>query len=93
LTYGIDLKDDLARFQIIIKLPFLPLGSKRIKKMFESDKVWYENKMLNAIVQACGRATRSKDDHSVTYILDGNFINVLRNAKNKLPKYFIDRIH
>ena len=93
LTYGIDLKDDLARFQIIIKLPFLPLGSKRIKKMFELDKVWYENKMLNAIVQACGRATRSKDDHSVTYILDGNFINVLRNAKNKLPKYFIDRIH
>lgn len=93
LTYGIDLKDDLARFQIIIKLPFLPLGSKRIKKMFELDKAWYENKMLNAIVQACGRATRSKNDHSVTYILDGNFINVFRNAKNKLPKYFIDRIH
>jgi len=93
LTYGIDLKDDLARFQIIIKLPFLPLGSKRIKKMFEQDSVWYENKMLNAVVQACGRATRSKDDHSVTYILDGNFINVLKRAKNKLPKHFIDRIH
>lgn len=93
LTYGVDLKDDLARFQIIVKLPFLPLSSKRIKKMFELDKTWYENKMLNSIVQAAGRATRSKDDHSVTYILDGNFINIIRRSGNRLPKHFIDRIH
>lgn len=92
LTYGIDLKDDLARFQIIVKLPFLPLSSKRIKQMFDMDKDWYENKMLNTIVQATGRATRSKDDYSVTYILDGNFVNVIQRTKNKLPKHFIDRI-
>jgi len=93
MVYGIDLKDDLARFQVIVKLPFLPLGSKRIKQLFETDKEWYENKMLNAVVQAAGRATRSKDDHSSTYILDGNFINVVTRAKNKLPKHFIERIH
>ena len=93
LVYGIDLKDELARFQIIVKLPFLSLGSKRIKKLFELDKDWYENKMLNAVVQASGRATRNKDDYSTTYILDGNFINVVKRAKSKLPKYFIDRIH
>jgi Rad3-related DNA helicase len=93
LVYGIDLKDDLARFQIIVKLPFLPLSSKRIKKLFEMDSDWYENKMLNAVVQASGRATRSKDDYSSTYILDGNFINVVKRSKSKLPKYFIERIH
>ncbi len=93
LAFGVDLKDDLARFQIIVKLPFFPLSSKRIKKMFEIDKEWYENKMLNAVVQAAGRATRSKKDHSVTYILDGNFINVIKRTKNKLPKQFIERIH
>lgn len=93
LAYGIDLKDDLARFQIIVKLPFLPLSSKRVKKLFESDKEWYENKMLNAVVQAAGRATRNKDDYSSTYILDGNFINVVKRARSKLPKHFIDRIH
>jgi len=93
LVYGIDLKDDLARFQIIVKLPFLPLSSKRIKRLFESDSNWYENKMLNAVVQAAGRATRSKDDYSSTYILDGNFINVIKRVQSKLPKYFIDRIH
>lgn len=92
LVYGIDLKDDLARFQIIVKLPFLPLSSKRIKRLFDIDKEWYENKMLSATVQAAGRATRSKEDFSVTYILDSNFINVIKRAKHKLPKHFIDRI-
>lgn len=93
LVYGVDLKDNLARFQIIVKLPFLPLSSKRIKKLFNLDSNWYENKMLNAVVQAAGRATRNKNDYSSTYILDGNFINVVKRAKSKLPKYFIDRIH
>ena len=92
LSFGIDLKDELARFQIIVKLPFLPLSSKRIKQLFDIDKDWYENKMLNALVQACGRATRSKHDFSTTYILDGNSINALKRAKDKLPNSFIDRI-
>jgi Rad3-related DNA helicase len=93
LVYGIDLKDDLARFQIIVKLPFLSLASKRVKKLFELDSEWYENKMLNAIVQASGRGTRNKDDYCTTYVLDGNFINVVKRTKNKLPKHFIERIH
>lgn len=92
LAFGVDLKDHLARFQIIVKLPFPPLSSKHIKRLFETDKNWYENKMLNALVQACGRATRSKNDFSTTYILDGNVVNTLKRTKDKLPKYFIDRI-
>lgn len=92
LSYGVDLKDDLARFQIIVKLPFPPLSVKRIKKMFDLDKDWYENKMLNTLVQACGRATRSKNDFSTTYILDGNIVNTLKRTRSKLPQSFIDRI-
>jgi Rad3-related DNA helicase len=92
LSYGIDLKDDLARFQIIIKLPYPPLSSKRIKQQFELDKEWYENKMLNAVVQACGRATRNSEDYSITYILDGNFATVVKRVQGKLPKHFIERI-
>ena len=93
LAYGVDLKDDLARFQIIVKLPYLPLSDKRIKKMFDLDRDWYENRMLNTLVQAAGRATRSAKDHSVTYILDGCMIDVISRARHKLPKHFIDRIH
>lgn len=91
LSYGVDLKDDLARFQIIVKLPYLPLHDKRVKRLFETNSEWYENKMLNTLVQACGRATRSKDDHSVTYILDGMIGKILIKCKHKLPKHFIQR--
>ena len=91
LTYGVDLKDSLARFQIIVKLPYLPLGSKRIKTLFDMDKKWYENKMLVNLMQACGRGTRGVDDFCSTYILDGNVVRVLQSNKDRLPKHFLDR--
>lgn len=91
LGLGIDLKDDLARFQIVIKAPYLPLGDNRIKKLFELDKQWYSNKMLSNVVQQCGRGIRSKQDHCKTYILDAGVFEAIIRNKNKLPKYFIER--
>jgi Rad3-related DNA helicase len=91
LTHGVDLKDDLARFQIIIKAPFLPLNSKRIKKLFKLDPQWYVNRMLATVIQASGRGIRSEDDHCVTYILDGCIIQSILDNAHKLPKYFLNR--
>jgi Rad3-related DNA helicase len=93
LSFGVDLKDDLGRFCIVVKMPYLPLSDKRIKKIFDSDKVWYINAMLNGLVQMCGRCTRSEDDFSETYILDGNIQDILDRNSQKLPKYFTERIH
>ena len=92
LGYGVDLKDDLARFQIVMKVPYPPLGNKRINHKFKTDKQWFENRTLSSLVQMCGRATRSKDDYAVTYILDGNAIRLIQTNRDKLPDYFIDRI-
>ena len=47
--------------------------------------------MLGNLVQACGRGVRNKDDHCVTYILDGAIYEAIINNKGKLPKYFLDR--
>lgn len=92
ITHGVDLKDDLARFQIIVKLPYMPLGDERIKKLFDEDSNWYTNKMLSSLVQACGRGVRSQEDWCVTYILDGSASNIIQKCKSKLPKFFLDRI-
>ena len=35
MSYGVDLKDDLARFQIIIKAPYLPTKDKRIENLMK----------------------------------------------------------
>jgi ATP-dependent DNA helicase DinG len=91
MSYGVDLKGDLAKFQIIVKASFMPLNDERIKRLFNEDKDWYVNKMLNNLIQACGRGVRSKNDTCVTYILDGNITDsVIRNS-SKLPRYFLDR--
>ena len=91
MTHGVDLKDDLARFQIIVKAPFLPLNSKRIKRLFDMDSQWYANRMLTTVIQAAGRGIRSVDDHCVTYILDGNIVQSILDNADKLPKYFLKR--
>jgi Rad3-related DNA helicase len=93
LTMGVDLKDDLARFQILVKAAYLPLGDNRIKRLFENNKVWYTNKMLNNIIQACGRGVRSQEDYCATYILDGCITDAVTANKHKLPKYFLKRFH
>ena len=91
MSYGVDLKDDLARFQIIVKAPFLPSQDVRIKKLMEGDFDWYMNKMLCSLIQSCGRGIRSKKDHCITYILDGTIAQNIVKNKHKLPKYFLNR--
>jgi Rad3-related DNA helicase len=91
MTYGVDLKGDLAKFQIILKAPWLPTKEKRVEKMMKLDSQWYTNKMLCTLVQACGRGLRSKDDECVTYILDGSIFDVILRNRTKLPKYFLER--
>jgi Rad3-related DNA helicase len=91
MAYGVDLKEDLARFQIVCKAAFLPLYDERIKRLFNEDKDWYVNKMLNNLIQACGRGVRSKQDKCVTYILDATISNTVIRSASKLPKYFLKR--
>lgn len=91
MTYGVDLKGDLAKFQIILKAPWLPTKDVRVEKMMKIDKNWYSNKMLCTLVQACGRGIRSKSDVCQTYILDGSIYDTVYRNKSKLPKFFLDR--
>lgn len=91
MTYGVDLKGDLAKFQIILKAPWLPTKEKRIEKLMKLDKDWYSNKMLCTLVQASGRGIRSKDDECITYILDGSVFDAILKNQSKLPKHFLDR--
>lgn len=91
MSHGVDLKGDLARFQIVIKAPYLPTTDKRIEKLMKSDFSWYTNKMISSFIQSCGRGVRSKKDYCTTYVLDAAIIETVIRNKNKIPKYFLDR--
>lgn len=82
---GIDLKDDLSRFQIILKVPFPNLTSTKIKRRLASNPEWYNWKTLVDILQAYGRSIRNENDWAETYILDECFDQILNN---NVPHYF-----
>lgn len=92
MTHGVDLKGDLGEFQIIMKAPYPPLSNPRIKRKFKEDKEWYVDKMLSTLIQACGRCNRTKDDLSITFILDYNAYEAIMQNLRKLPKYFGERL-
>jgi Rad3-related DNA helicase len=91
MGFGVDLKGDLAKFQIIVKAPYLPMGDKRIEMMMKLDSHWYLNAMLCSLIQACGRGVRSTSDKCITYILDLGIVEAVIKNKHKVPKYFLDR--
>jgi len=92
LNFGTDLPAKHGEFQIIMKLPFLPLGSKRVKMLFDKDKQWYQMKMLVNLLQMSGRIIRSGSDSGETFILDGQAFSILKREYKKLPKHFRDRL-
>lgn len=92
LAFGVDLPDDLCRFQIIIKLPYPSLGDQRIKTIAANNSDWYQAKMFTKLIQMAGRGTRNEFDYCDTFILDGNFLRVAADNWSKLPLFFRDRL-
>ena len=89
---GVDLKDDLSRFQVIMKVPYPNIKSKKIKKRQKDNKEWYNWKTVVDLIQAYGRSVRSEDDWAETYILDESLSNIMKFNYKYLPKYFTDAI-
>jgi len=92
LTMGLDLKGDLGTWQIVMKLPWMDLGNKRVQRLSKEMPEWYTMKMLITLIQACGRCTRCETDVSDTYILDGGAWKAVVENKDILPKHFLDRL-
>jgi ATP-dependent DNA helicase DinG len=92
LYLGVDLKDNLSRFQIIVKVPYADLNDRKISVMKQRDPNWYTWNTILKLVQAYGRSIRSKEDFANTYILDSSITFLLKQAKEMSPKWFSDAI-
>lgn len=92
MSEGVDLKDDLSRFQIICKIPYPFLGDKRVKLKMKLQPWWYSYQTVKLIVQSLGRSVRSVDDYAVSYILDEDFINIYNNNYKLFPDYILEAI-
>lgn len=72
-TEGFDFTDDLARWQLIAKMPFPYLGDKQVAAKKAEDPEWYAMRTIMTVIQASGRICRSEKDYGVTYITDSDF--------------------
>lgn len=90
---GVSFDDDLARFQIIAKIPYPSLASKKNKLRMETYREWYSWKTVCGVIQMCGRVVRNEDDSADTIIIDENFTTLYNTSKKYFPEWFINAIH
>ena len=89
---GIDLTDELSRFQIIYQIPYMYLGDPYVFVRKKVEPKWYVLTALNRIVQGAGRSVRHSEDFSVTYIFDARLDALLARYGDFLPKWFLRSI-
>ena len=90
LWEGVDLKDDLSRFQIIAKVPYPNYTEKRTKAKMQKFPTWYTSQTLTKLLQGFGRSIRSDNDWAKTYVLDAAANNVFFKAQQMIPKAYYD---
>lgn len=90
LWQGVDLKNDLSRFQIIAKAPYPNYTEKWIESKMERYPLWYTSQTITKILQGFGRSIRNKQDWAITYVLDSAVEPLLNNSKNLVPKSYYD---
>lgn len=90
---GVDFKDDRARFQLVLRLPYLNTGDVFVKAMLDrGDFRWYEYKALITFGQMLGRVVRSEEDYGTTVLLDWRFKKFLQKYRTVLPMDFFEAL-
>lgn len=90
---GIDLSNDLSRFQIICKIPYANcFDDPQLARRVEKDRRYYLWMTAIKLVQSYGRSIRSEVDYADTIILDESIHKFMRDAKQMLPSWFLEAI-
>ncbi len=94
MSQGLDLIEDLARWQVVVKAPFPNLGDvwvRRRKEQVDGDS-WYASRTIIDVLQASGRIMRSAEDRGVTYVVDQQLNRLVESGWPDLPEWFRRRV-
>ena len=61
LHEGVDLKDELSRFQVLVKVPYPDLSDRRTRIKLERNPGWYDWQTAVRLLQTYGRSVRCFD--------------------------------
>ena len=91
MTDGLDLHDELARWQVIVKCPWPDISDARVirrRRMPDGDR-WYRATTARQLWQGAGRVVRSAEDVGRTYVLDGSACDLMMETANETGMYRI----
>lgn len=91
-SQGVDFKQDRARFQIILRVPYLNTQDPFLAYKVANDFPWYNHQALVTFGQQIGRVNRSEDDFGVTILVDDRFPKFIKKNSLYLPKWVKDSI-
>ena len=89
---GVDLSDDLSRFQILCKVPYPFLGDHVIRRRLETNRSWYSYQTIKSIIQCMGRSVRNETDYASSYILDSDWERFFQMNRHMFPPEFIESL-
>lgn len=90
---GVDLRDDLSRFQVICKVPYANFYDDiQLAERIKNDNDYYKWITALKLVQSYGRSIRSETDQADTFVLDEAFQKFCSDSKRLLPKWFLEAI-
>lgn len=93
LETGYDFKGDMARWQIIAKVPYLYIGDMWVKLNMNRSESWYARQAIIRLIQASGRVVRGVSDFGDTYIIDGNATKLIHKWNDIIPEWYLDSLH
>jgi len=88
MSTGVSFDDDRSRFQIIAKIPYPSLGSKKNKMRQKQNPQWYALRTVQELLQMSGRIVRSETDYGATIIIDGSFSDILMHSSHFIPQWW-----
>jgi hypothetical protein len=88
LYEGCDFANDIGRWQIVTKVPYLSLKDMAVSMKMKQDPEWYQWEAIKTILQASGRVCRHPADYGITFIVDKNFGMLYRKNEQFFPRWF-----
>jgi hypothetical protein len=81
MSEGLDLVDDLARFQIVTKIGYQSKADPAVLAKLAIRPEWYAAAAVRELEQTVGRVCRGPEDFGVTYILTSEFPGLYRQGQ------------
>lgn len=89
---GVDFKYDRARFQLILRVPYLNTSSAFVADKVKNDYPWYNHQALVIFGQQIGRVNRAEDDFGATILVDERFEKFISKNRRLLPDWVMKSI-